>query len=405
MIDKKMRGIQELATVLMNDVLIFMCLIWVAGMPEAWRYPVYGAVPFVFYFLRKKVKILGFSIILHVAFLALMIYVSVVNEHSTVYGLVSVVLFGYSVYIRTKCERMEDIPVAPAAVLTMIVIINISAMFAKNLQPGKALVIGTIIYTCSYMICYYLQSYEKFVVANRSSTGYMPEKLILKSGFSVVGIYTFLCGAVLSLCAYITEIQKFTRYVGRWIAALFVGMLNSAKRSEEQHEYVYKEVIIDYGMDGPMEGETGVIAQVLEYAFIILALVILAIIVYVIFRFIQKKFTEAVEEEMQTNSPHVADKVEVVERIKGKKLWDGFHFNQTPQEKIRKAFRNYINQMYKSNSEKAEGRTAREWLGFSDAIADDAREEYARIYEKARYSEEECTTADVKHMLTIKNRK
>lgn len=405
MTDSKMRGIQEITTVLMNDVLVFLCVIWVAGMPEAWRYLVYGAVPFVFYFLRKKVKMQGFSIILQVVFLAALLYVSSMFEYSTVYYVVSVILFGYSIYIRTKRERMEDMPVPPTAVLTMIVIINISALFSESLKPDKTLIIGTIIYTCCYMICYYLQSYEKFVIANRSSTGYMPEKLILKSGFSLVGVYAIISGVILAVCAYITEIQKFTRYIVRWLVLLFTGMLNSVGRSEKQHEYEYKEVIIDYGMDGPMEGETGVIAQILEYVLIVFSLVIIGAIVYGIVRFIQKRFSQTVEDEIQTGSPHVADKVEVVERIKGKKLFDGFHLNQTPREKIRKAFRNYMNQKYKDNSEKAEGRTAREWLGFSDALTDEAKDEYARIYEKARYSDEECTTADVKHMLTIKNRK
>lgn len=405
MTDSKMRGIQEITTVLMNDVLVFLCVIWVAGMPEAWRYLVYGVVPFVFYFLRKKVKVQGFSIILQVVFLAALLYISSLFEHSMVYYVVSVVLFGYSIYIRTKRERMEDMPVPPAAVLTMIVIINISAMFSKDLQPGKTLVIGTIIYACSYMICYYLESYEKFVVANRSSTGYMPEKLILKSGFSLVGIYAVISGVILAVCAYITDIQKFTRYIVRWLVLLFAGMLNNMERSEIQHEYEYKEVIIDYGMDGPMEGETGVVAQILEYALIVLSLVIIGAIVYGIVRFIQKKFGQTVEEELQTNSPHVADKVEVVERIKGKKMWEGFHINLTPQEKIRKAFRNYMNQKYKEHSEKADGRTARQWLGLSDDMTMESREEYARIYEKARYSEEECTSFDVKHMLTIKKRK
>lgn len=405
MTDQKIHGIQEVATVLINDVLIFLCIILVTGVPELWRYPIYGAVPFVFYILRKKVKMLGLSLILQSAFLALMVYVSSINVNGTVYAVVSIILFGYSVYIRTKCERMEDMPVPPVAVLSMIVIVYISTMFADYIKPGKTLVTGTIIYTCCYMICYYLQSYEKFVVANRNSTGYMPEKLILKSGFSVVGMYTTICAFILVVCAYITDVQKVTRYVGRWIASLFVGMLNNAERSEEQHEYVYQEVTIDYGMDGPMEGETGVIAQIVEYGFILLAIVMIAVIAYLIIKFIRKKFGEVVEEEMQNGSPHVADRVEVVERVKGKKLWDGFHFNQTPQEKIRKAFRNYMNQKYKSNPEKAEGRTAREWLRFSDTLNEENCEEYARIYEKARYSNEECTSLEVKHMLTIKNRK
>ena len=410
-----MRGkvyyIREFVTVMMNNMLLFVLTIflfsaWTGEKPEAWRYLLYGIIPFLFFGIRKKIPKQGICIIVHILLWILLLCIPGTYPQRLIYGLMLTIMLAYSFYIRTKRESMEDRAIHPAVVIVMIILIQLTTIISKTTHIDKMIVTCTIVYACCYMLCYYLDSYEKFVIANRNSTGYMPEKLILQSGFSIVGIFTVVCAFIFVVCAYITDIQKVTRQIGKWIMTGIFYLINSLSREEiTGTETTSGFVMPDYGMSGPMKGDAGIIGKILDVGLVIVTIVLIGAVLYQIIRFIKNNFNKIVQEEMKPDSLHVTDKVETVERISGKKLWDGFHLHKTPQEKIRRIFRSYVSGKCDAKSDKTDSRTAREWLENAEKMSKENKEEFVRIYEKARYSDEECTGLDVKHMLSIKNRK
>lgn len=249
-----------------------------------------------------------------------------------------------------------------------------------------------------FFIKFYLEHYLYFLVVNDSSAGYLPAREIFRSGVKMALLYTAAGVAVLFLTSGMEWLAGLMGKLGNWLLLLLKRLLRGIN-DEPAEEEILPQTGLEAAPPPVLEAAEPsrilVILQqifLLAVVFLILTAVVLGILFlihYLLVRFRNKAQTdELVLEEVSD----VREKFQEEKPDRRKK--SSFDFLK-PRERIRRIFKKRVLNGKNEIMKKRKGRflqylTAREC---TDSLE---QELLGNLYEKARYSEEECTIQDVR---------
>lgn len=386
--------------------------------PRLWVWLLGGLVGFGLYLVRTKVDNFILVVSLHVLALVVQaVLAQNVNANDNpmniaLYLVFSIGFICYSIKLRFGAEDYEDHQISPFFATGAFAFLLLIQRFVSDYEWTDYYLYPVIVLIAVFFVVSYINEYLNFLTVNVNSTGVMPEKEIFRSGIGLACVYT-IGGALILLAtsrlAWLRVIMEFVRRVIIFVAGLFSReMSNGPIQEVEQYEFTGEE-----NAGGFTSGGSSWIWEILTIIILIALAVILLFVLYKVFRYLVKVFYDVVKNKRRDagiNELHeIIDVREKLEISKGKnhrrKPGELFGF-LSAQERIRRIYKKKVSQ-YKPNrllgSEKQrKDDFTEERLKFYTAREMEDRMEvaFAVIYEKARYSDEECTSRDVKAMET-----
>lgn len=391
--------------------------LWPPERPRLWVWMLGGLVCFGLYLVRSKVDNFVLVISLHIVALILQVGLALnLTKHQNPMNLVVYLVFcigfiGYSLKLRFQTDNYEDHSISLMVVVGASAVLIWIQRYVSDYEWTNYYLYLVIIQIAIFFVVSYINEYLNFLAVNVNSTGVMPEKEIFRSGIGLACVYTL--GGMLILLAtsrlsWLRTIMEFVRRVIVFIVSFFDSL--SPKRGPLQE-------VEQYEFGG--EEETGGLAMggsswIWEILTVIILIVIAAIALYVLYKLLRhliQMFNDIANNKRKeagiNDLNEIIDVREKLDISKGKqhrrKPGELFGF-LSAQDRIRRIYKKKVSQ-YKPNrltgSEKQrKDDFTEERLKYYTAREMEDRMElsFAEIYEKARYSDEECTSRDVKTM-------
>ncbi len=361
-----------------------------------------GLVPYLLYAVRTTVKKLWSYLLLHVAVTAAFVYVVVLMCKKPAVPIIAVICccaFSFSIRFRSQDTKEEALnPIGTFAIML------ISFLAADYLGVDKAITVITklaLSYAVIYIPYMYICRFLWFDFMNRKTITKMPSERLFKAGFLLT---TGMSVSALAVLLALLDEQKLIE-LGRKIRNLlrrFLRFLLSGLKFENSDVEDSVVTANQGGMDfselmedtppSPfmlwLEKVVMIAATIIGVLGIIFLIV--AVVVSLIRRFkgLSVKHTEEVSEDIT----EVRERIVVKERKRLKKE----RLSLTPSDRIRRMYFKLAkeNTQYTLNPEKY---TVREFAEFFEADKQISALEFCKLYEKARYSEETVTAADVRN--------
>lgn len=262
-----------------------------------------------------------------------------------------------------------------------------------------------------FFIVFYMRQYLDYISLNRNSTGHLPVGEIFRSGAGLVAAYTLFCVVVLAISVQHEWLVKILKPMADFLIRLLRFLLSKIfpkNGAAEEEMAISEERAIGIGSPQlPEPNETFWFWQVLEVLF---TLALLAGLIYVAARLLLKLFAllqeylnrrmarQYTEDQAVSDIREKCDVGKTKERQRRKVLSEAL----TNRERVRRLYkRKLLSFKPKTAGGEKDGRnrlgllTAREWEARLQAKG------MADIYERARYSENEVTTEDVRKMREI----
>lgn len=363
-------------------------------------------LPVMFFFIRRYTNHFLIMAGSHLLCLVLLFSAPVsglaVKALVCLYG-IGLTIYSFSLRVRTE-ERLDGIISPPVAVG----IIALSLFLLHYVEHTEADIyfIGMIIF---YFICYYIrcyfQHYLYFLTVNTGSTGYIPQREIFLSGAKLSVAFTLSGMAAILLVSDWNWLAQIFGVLKRGIIWLrdegFFALIASFFQQEAERPPTRMG---DLSSAAPasmaMEmGEPGLLWQILEKAIGILVPVLLLLLFgRFLFRFIKMISERFRRKKLFTNGTAIDNTRDIREKYetkKERKAQKDFWAFLDPTKRIRRLYKQRVwtkreNLINKESSRPLGAYTARECGSL-------LREEHlALIYEKARYSGNECTREDYK---------
>lgn len=384
--------------VMMNDIIHI-------GKPYVFLWLILGILPFLLYWGRQNLKKVWMFVLLHLGAVGVMFLIPAAHVAiKTVYVLVGVLYAVYSCYLFFKTPEKQDPKIYP------LFSIGISLAMLYFLQHQghdnwDGIYVAALIVTLGlYFIVYYIERYQNFLKVNHSSAGHIPATEMFRSGMGLVLGYTGIGVVILILISNIHWLKGILNVIKTVIYA-FLSWLSSLFPKGNEASIPEGATMQGITQMEPMEiqddGKTFWLWNVLDYVMEIIIIVAIAIVtiklLLFLYKLIKSKLKRTRFQEEANASGAVYDVHEDCGIIK-KNDWNfKIPFIATnPKERIRQMYKKRIlasQGVFTATDKSALNRyTARE----CEKILE--REEFAAIYEKARYSNTECNHEDVKCM-------
>lgn len=318
------------------------------------------------------------------------------------YG-IGLTVYSFSLRIRTE-ERLDGI-ISPPAAVGIIAFSLFLLHYEEHFEADPYFTSIIVFYFICYYIRCYFQHYLYFLTVNTGSTGYIPRREIFLSGARLSATFTLFGMAAVLLVSNWNWLAQLFRALKQGIIWLrdkgFFALIASFFQQEsEQPPAQMGELSPAAPASMALEaGEPGLFWQILEKVIGILVPVLLLLLLGLfLFRFIKmmcerfrhkKLFVNGVSAD---NSRDIREKYEMKKEEKAQR---GFWTFLNPTERIRRIYKQRIwakrgNLLNGENARQLNTYTARECGSLLQ------EEQLARIYEKARYSGEECTREDIR---------
>ncbi|MCD7835120.1 MAG: DUF4129 domain-containing protein, partial [Lachnospiraceae bacterium] len=261
----------------------------------------------------------------------------------------------------------------------------------------------------------YLESYINFIIVNRSSAGHIPAAEIFMSGsFMAVGCVVMFV-LVLLATSGIGWLQTILKGAGSVVAAV-LRIIFSMIGTDESSDFV-DDTHVEGGMASDIiyDSEPALIWEILT---VISVIFIAAAFIYLLFRTFKWLYL-FIRERMQYKVPvgddnsfeavmEVREKYKAVEKSSGKNrnFLKNLFRNFSANEKIRRLYKKHVlkysndlqgGRLKEADLNRPEFITAGEW---GRALG---KPVISEIYDRARYSDTECTTDDYKLMKQVIN--
>lgn len=376
-----------------------------SGTPKPLFWLLSGAIPFLFYLARTGLKFI-WMLLVHIAVLGIYIVLPFENPVIKVIQLtLALVYVIYSMVLWVNEREKKDARILPL----LMVGLSVTCVYLLHHQEHRewdfAIITCLIAVIGLYFIDYYVEQYQNFLTVNQSSAGHIPAQEMFRSGMGLVVGYT---GVGILLLSFISNGQWLHTILNvcRVALSLLVRGLQALfpyKDPPGEELAVNEKVDMAGDMTAGLEpGEGFWLWQVLEYVIIFAFLVLFALVLVKglisLFRLLIKLMKRSEMGKQDITEASVVDVREKCEIIRGNQLRKNFTlWNLNPAERIRHLYKKRLlaSQSLLTNGDGKERLnllTARE----SGAILE--REEFSGLYEKARYSREECSSEDVKRM-------
>lgn len=375
------------------------------GKPHMLLWLVLGIAPFSLYLGRCKLKKFRSLFALHFCVVLIMFLLPAENIVFRIfYGLIGIGYAVCSCYLWSATANRQDVKVYPLLTVLSYVICLYALHIQGHTEWDTAYVILLILVLGIYFVIYYIEQYQNFLTVNNSSAGHIPASEMFRSGMGLVLGYTGIGTVALILFSNREWLRRILNIFKKLIIS-FLNLILSLfpDTAEDIAEEIPEETLEVVGdASGIFAEETFWFWEVLEYVimFAVLVLLIFALIKLALFltRFIKEKLKGFSADKSKTPEEEVFDVREKCDIVKNQKNRNRrFPFlNLSPTERIRSYYKKRIlssrSDFPQGSEDKLNLYTARE----SSKILE--REKLADIYEKARYSNQECDSEDVRRM-------
>ena len=421
-LEGKLRTGAELLELLMN-YLVFICAVTTAsGILGAVDSPLWYcfipfALPFYYWFLRRRIGHVAVFVLLHMPAAVLTCAAGfALKDHRILWIILLIAgVFLYtvnSVYVRVSEKKSESMPAGMALGLTVLeFFITAYARYERGL---RILMICTLIYVFLMLLRMYLKCMTDYLLTNKNAAGAMPEQAIVELSSRNVIIQSALAVAAVGVLVTTSAADRLTQLVKN--AGLLVlrgiAMLLAWIASDEQaEEEILEEVLPDVagGVQNAMEaaGEPSWWVKFLNFLFNFCGIALgLTFLIAIIVMMVRKLIDGFYENRMVRNEVLVEGYLEEEERIGRKKETRQSIMpvlGGTPAQKVRRIFWKAVVAEYgKLGEQKPDpASTARQFAAkFSGENADEWKE-LAELYEKARYAQTDVTKEEQKRAAVL----
>lgn len=387
------------------------------GKASAWRMVVLAFLPLLYYVLRCKLKTLGKFLLGHLfvatVFCFLLCFQKQYMVELIIYPLIVCVYLGLSFHWKGRMNgEYEEKALHPALELGALAICLLLQQKFGDATQNPLLLSLTIVYLCLYFVYYYLDNYFSFMKVNQIGAGRFQGKRLLQSGIGLAAGYIVVGSGLLFVCTNQTLVGGITNALKNVLYGLLrLVFLIVPKGQGETQEVEATEEYVEGGTMMPsqvFEGEGGIIYQIIDVLLGIAVFCVIAaflcVFVWAVIRIVRKFFKDTHNAKiLQMNDAVMQQTAERLEPRgslgQGRKFFEGF----SPNARIRKVFARFMQSKRMELEGKKRGllpkMTAREC---GDALMTEKNETSWQaltfIYEQARYSEEECSTEQLRAM-------
>ncbi len=375
-----------------------------------WRWALLSFYPFGLYLLRRKFTGFGGFLLSHLAVAAVLFVIPAPSVMERVFFCLYVAGYVvYSFYIRMKTEKWQDRAMPPLVAGIILTVLVFVLYYFKRNDLENVFVVFCVIYLVLYFAYNYMLEYIHFVKLNEGSAGYIPVKKMFVSGLKAVIPFSILSGVfllILGNVSVITDIFKVIKNFLLWILRLlFAGAGNSVEYETVENEDLTAQMAENMGK---MEGEALWIWEVLEKIMAVAIIIAAVFLVVKLYKFISGVLRERFSKSMKKSAEVKEELVDKREKCKVERIrntQDKKHALSifSNKEKIRKiykkkienarktaGYRNFLKEEKTPDIYSLKSSTARECCESLSA------EPLADLYEKARYSDVECDSKDVR---------
>ena len=364
---------------------------------------VLSLVPMLYCVIRRRTNGFAMFVLSHLVPVGL-VYFLPVNSwlEKAMIMLVAMVHLIYSVYLRLKTEDRLEHAIHPCVAVGAAGVGLMFQKFQGTQEWNEQYVLIVIFFLALYLIRTYLEQYLYFLVVNDINKGRIPEKAMFRSGLKYVTTFVAAVVGILFLTSgigWVGQIAKLLKNILFWILHT---LFKPQEQLTEEPIVEQNELTVDSGGEEmmPTGGETFWLWVVLEKIYIavvyIATVVVIIWLLYTLIRFLYRKFHETIalfNEEPEEGMRDIREKCEV-EKVK-KTLQLSLPGFFGVKDRIRRI---YKKEVWNSRLMLAEGGepTLLARLTAKECGAKLEKPDLAEMYEKARYSQEDCTAEDVK---------
>lgn len=351
-----------------------------------------GLIPFALYLVRNHAKSRGMLIGLHFVMALFAAIIPAGNPMIRILFMVVAVFYCMSSSFLCE-ERMQNQDIICPPIFTVIACSGCLMVLSQMNLEGWTYyyIIMMIILIYVYFVVYYLDNYVSFLKMNENSSGHIPRKNILVSGLKLLLGYLFIGLIILLATANSTWFHYILSPIKKVVVSLLRFLFSFVPEQDtEMEDMEVPEYLIELN-----ETEMDV-NRFANLIYTILAIVVVSIVVIGVVILIYKAITGfSHTEPVQETNYDVREKCEVVRKTKEeKKKWFA---SNSYEDRIRRIYKKKIRKSKELIGENLEETS----LGLYTARECANRLEkpmIAKIYEKARYSENGCKKEDLSAM-------
>lgn len=399
--------VKNFITIQLNFWALFTPVVTFLGMtnqerPALWLWSLCSLLPFFFFLCRRYTHAFWIFAVSHLLGAAVFIFLPGKSLTEKILLLVYVaVLLGLSVYLRLGTRDRLDRILHPGIAVGIMGI----ALWVQNYSGRQdwdmyyiVIVIG---YLGFFFLEHYIDRYLYFLYANDTSNGNIPEQAILHYGLRAAILYSIAGVLILLATANIGWLAAILQQIKRallWLLRLLLRNLPEAEEVPEEKGQRSMENMQDMVME---PAEKAVFWEILEKifmaAFFVAAAVLLLWLLRKLIHFLIERFNRKTTAQtvILKNGTDVHEKCQIEKQRKAERK-SMFAFLK-PRERIRKIFRKQV----LAGKKQLIGEQSEECLGYLTAreCGEGLQQQIlTEVYEKARYSSEECTLEDIRRL-------
>ncbi len=411
--------LREILVTLMNHLTLFSLVLTVYTMVNLLLERECGSVlfwlflypvPLFFYFVRRRIPKFVPFVLLHGAvpvILLLAPFRDPFTKFLCMAGGVGYLL--YSFYLKFKdTGTLSDRGCSVSLILGVPAVLVFLQHCQKAYQWDDYYYISLITSLGLYFLVFYINKYLHFLVVNESSAAHIPEREMFHSGMGLAAGYTLFGVLVLTLTSHLEWLGAVWNAVKGVLVVILRFLFGLLPEGSASGDMIQEGPPAGSGDPGKMplpKGEPGLFWIILEY--VVMAAFFIALTAVCIWgliklsrwvaHMVRSRFGQsAAGQELSSSLPSdVREKCTLAKSgdSSGGNVRKWFGLLQ-PGERIRKLYRKKILEIrkYTSEDQLGDSTTARECIPLLGS------EEPALLYEKARYSNQECTAEDVRNM-------
>lgn len=359
-----------------------------------------GILPVYGYFIRERIKVFPLFMLLSVVPAIVSFVVPVSNiAVKAIWVMFSLFYSVYSIYLRTRTNDGWDMPVSPVVAFGVIGGLYILLNSQRDMNWDGYYISTALVYFAGFLIHYFLGQFLTFITVNDSSASNIPEKAIFETGIRQTIIFTGAVIAFLALVANIDWLAAMLSAIKRAIVGFISKYLQFTPEQASAPEHWMQP--LESGGNGFFDnpGEPALIWVILQYVAIVVVLLgILIAVCYGLYKGYDAllsgfKRVRKVEEQKLAENEDIHEMVEIVrkERGKAKNILEAFSVT----ERIRKAYRKKV-EKERYTLVKDGDLQSLSFFTAKECCDQMGTPGLKFAYEKARYSNANCTNEDLK---------
>jgi hypothetical protein len=358
-----------------------------------------GLLPFAFVWIRRKVNrflpFMGLHLLMGVLFWLLLPWGGISAVILRVVIIVYLIM-SFALRVREGDRLYSPLP-PPVAVGIAAFVLLVQPYIAVKPAEDIAFTLSIAIYFLCYFIWNYLVHYLYFLKVNSSSAGYLPAKEIFRSGAAAAGIYAVIGACILLLTGGINWLSNLLRPVGRLLILLLRFLFSFVGGTDESTTIIEEPPPTGNGMP-ELEPSTPfwlweVLGQIVLWALLIATVIFIIKGLVWLIRMLYSRFMSRLRTEQEGTSDGIRDIREKCETRKYTSVSAGWLSGLRPGERIRRWYKKQLITGSKKlqPDPKPEVHTTKDWGELLQLVS------LTEVYEKARYSDKECTADDIKY--------